>query len=373
MELKKLIREPVLLFMIILFPAVMTIAFGLAFGGMGTSSSVYDLGIVNLDSREYPNGYYYFIGNLSETELFNIIDYDTEEAAEMDLVQGRLQAVIVIPENFGASCRSAWDNPADPSKWVNATIDLKVDSGSMFAVSAIPPLVQKSILITLYGEEAISASLPIQLSNPSLVEASDLNQFDFMAPGLFVFSGIFIIMIVAQTFTEEREQGLLKRIFTTPTTSGEIVVSTTVSYMIISLLQTIIVFLLAFLIGYRPLGGVEGLFMAFLLIMIFSWSSVGFGSITAAISKSAGTATGISFIFIIPQMFFGTFMPMGAASEIIGMFIPSYYATDAITSIFLRGAPITSPSILIDLFVLTGVSLAVLVIGIFLFKKYGKK
>jgi hypothetical protein len=52
--------------------------------------------------------------------------------------------------------------------------------------------------------------------------------------------------------------------------------------------------------------------------------------------------------------------------------VPSYYVTDALTSLFLRGAPISSPTILFDLTIISTVSVATLLVGILLFKKYGK-
>jgi hypothetical protein len=69
--------------------------------------------------------------------------------------------------------------------------------------------------------------------------------------------------------------------------------------------------------------------------------NVGFGLITATLAKSPGAATGISFIFIIPQMFLGTFVgfAMSPSAQAAGRFVPSYYVTDALTSLLLRGRP----------------------------------
>jgi ABC-2 type transport system permease protein len=374
MELKKLYREPALLFMILLFPAVMTISFGLAFGAIGTGETKYSIGIVNNDRGIYPQASQFFIGNITETGLFNQpIMYMSNVTANNDLVQGKIDAIIIIPLNFGESWKSFIDSPANQSAWINTTIALKVDSASIFALSAIPPIVQKALLITFLGESALYMPLPIQIANPSLISATQFTQFDYMAPGLFVFAGIFIIMTVAQSFTGEREEGLLKRINTTPTSSSEFITSNVLSNMIIAIMQVIVVFIIMFLLGYHPLGGSIGIFIAFLLMIIFSFSSVGLGLIIASVAKSGGTATGLAFLFILPQIFFATFVPIGEFGVIIGRFLPAYYVTDVLTSIFLRGAPITSPNILMDFGILIAVSLVLLILGIFLFEKYGNK
>jgi len=54
------------------------------------------------------------------------------------------------------------------------------------------------------------------------------------------------------------------------------------------------------------------------------------GLLTATIVKSSGAATGLSFLFILPQMLLGTFVP---APQLVGRLVPRYYVTDALTSI----------------------------------------
>ncbi len=196
--------------------------------------------------------------------------------------------------------------------------------------------------------------------------------FNAMAPGLFAYACIFIIMTVAQSFSDIREQGLLRRLNTTPMTSGDFMGSQIISNMIIAMLQVFIVFLLALPFGFRPNTNIGGLLFAFLLMAIFSLSSVGLGLITATIAKSSGTATGLSFVFILPQMFFGTFIPITDTTRFIAMILPSYYATDAISSIY-SGASLLSSNILIDFAFISIVSILIIIIGIMVFKKYGNK
>jgi len=63
---------------------------------------------------------------------------------------------------------------------------------------------------------------------------------------------------------------------------------------------------------------------------------------------------------------------MSPPAQTAGKFVPSYYVTDALTSLFVRGAPISSPTMLLDLTVVSLCSIAALLIGIVLFTKYGK-
>ena len=375
-DLKKMVREPATLFLIILFPVVLTLALGASFGAFGgTESTTYQIGVVNMDSAgPYQQWSQHFIGNLTDTEILKIQDFSDNETAQTDLIQGKIQALLVIPENFGQSCNSFWNAPTDPSLWVNTTVQLYLDSGSMFATQAIPPIIQQVLAATVYGVQPISIPRPIQIGSPSLIQASKTTMFDYMAPGIFAFAAIFLTMTVAQSFATDREKGLLRRINVTPTTPTEFMTSQTISNMLVALIQVALVFTMAFLVGYRPNGNAASFALAFVIVLIFALCNVGFGLITATIAKSPEAATGIAFIFIMPQMFLGTFVgtTLSSSAQVAGKLMPSYYVTDALTSLFLRGAPISSPTILLDLAVVSIYSVIVLLLGIVLFRKYGK-
>jgi ABC-type multidrug transport system permease subunit len=143
--------------------------------------------------------------------------------------------------------------------------------------------------------------------------------------------------------------------------------------MVLAVAQVVVVFASSLLIGYQPDTSPAGLLFAFVILTMFALTSVGFGLITAVLSKTADVAAGIAFLFIMPQMFFGTFMPVGGITETLSAFMPSGYVTHALTTLFLRGAPISVISIWIDLLVLSITGIVVLVVGIVLFKKYGMR
>ena len=372
-DLKKTTREPAVLFLLIIFPIMITFVFGLAFSGIGGGNTTsFDVGLLNLDvtgsQTEYSEAFVY---NLTVSDVFVIHYFESNSTGQDALLQGNLDAFILIPEGFGDSIASYYGSPFDPSAWANTTIGLYVDSGSLMAVSAVPPLVQEVLMKTIFGSDAMTISLPVEIASPALIESSTLTQWDFMAPGIFAFSAIFLTMIVAQTMTTERDEGLLKRLRTTPVSSAEYLVSQTLAYMVIAVVQVALVLGSSFIIGYRPSTGIAGIAFTFVIALMFSLVAVGFGLIAATISKSAEAATGISFLFIMPQMFLGTFMPMGEATDMIAKFIPSKYITDALTTLFLRGAPITTPIIWFDLAVVSGVGLLLIAVGIILFERYG--
>jgi ABC-2 type transport system permease protein len=372
-EMKKTVREPAVLFMIFLFPVVFVFAFGASFGGAGGGQPVYNVGIVNLDQGSSVNASQIFLTALSNTRILNLQIYVDNQTAQNDLSQGKVHAVMIIPSDFSQSLASYRVAPNDPNMWTNATVALYLDKGSLIATQAIPPIVDQA-LTSVTGQSQQAQSNPFRLETASLVEVAAPSAFDFVAPGMFTFASIFLIMMVAQSFAQDRENGMMKRIRITPTTPTEFMTSQVLSYMVIALIQAALVFVMVYLLGFRPDVGIPVYAFAFVLVLVFSLSNVGFGLITATIAKSSGAATGISFLFVLPQLFLGTFVgaSLSSGAQIAGKFVPSYYVTNALTSLFLRGAAITGPTILLDLSTVSIFCIAILIIGIILYAKYYK-
>ncbi len=371
-ELKKTIRQPAALFMIFLFPVVFVFAFGASFGGLGGGQPIYQIGVVNMDQVTPSQSSPLFIEALKDTDILSIQMYGDNQTAQNDLSQGRISAVMIIPATFNQSLESYRTAPNDPSKWTNTSVSLYLDKGSIVATQAIPPIIQQ-ILIAFIGHSQQVLPSPITLKTTSL-EVKQTSTLDFLAPGMFTFASIFLIMIVAGSFTEDRENGMMKRIRITPTTPTDFMLSQVLSYLVIALIQAILVFIMVYVMGFRPNVEPPVYMFAFILVLIFSLSNVGFGLITATISKSSSVATGLSFIFVLPQLFLGTFVgaSLSSAAQIAGKFVPSYYVTDALTSLFLRGATITSPVVLLDLAAVSISCVAILAVGILLYGKYYK-
>ena len=372
-ELKKTVREPAVLFMIFLFPIVFVFAFGASFGGVGGGQPVYQIGVVSMDQGASVNASQILLTAMSDTQILNVQTYIDNQSAQRDLSQGNIQAVMVIPSDFSQSFASYQAAPNDPNTWTNATIELYLDKGSLVATQAIPPIIQQ-VLTSLAGQNVKDPSSPFSLETASLVEVQAPSALDFIAPGMFTFASIFLIMMVAQSFAQDRENGMMKRIRITPTTPTEFMTSQVLSYMVIALIQAALVFAMVYLMGFKPNVGIPVYAFAFVLVLMFSLSNVGFGLITATIAKSPGAATGISFLFVLPQLFLGTFVgaSLSSAAQVAGKFVPSYYVTNALTSLFLRGAAFTSFTVLLDFATVSVSCVAILAVGIILYDKYFK-
>ena len=368
-ELLRVLREPANLFMIIMLPLVMTLVFGIAFGGIGGGGDVqYVVAIVDQDASSWSGE---LVSGLNGSGVL-VPQYFEDDASGQDaLSQGKVSAVLVIPNGFGASVDDFKSNPVDEASWATTTLELSIDQGSMIAGSVVPSLVQQALTVTLYGVEALSPPSPVMIGSPVLVESVKLTQFDSMMPGMFSYAVIFVTMIVSQVFTEERQQGLLKRIAFTPTTASDIFAAQVAANLITGVFQVSVVFGSSYLMGFRPMGGLAGIGLAYLLSLLLVLCNVGFGLITATLAKSSGAASGLAFVFILPQMMLGSFIP--GIPESLSRLVPTYYVTQTLTNVFIRGASVSSASSVQNLGLLGVYSLVVIVVGIVLYNRYGNR
>jgi ABC-2 type transport system permease protein len=362
-EIRRTVREPATLLLVLLFPIILAVMFGTAFGGSPGQNAHYSVAVVDSDHSAWSER---LVQNMASTGILSVTKADNSSAQD-DLSQGKIQAVLLVPEGFGASCQAYRDN-GTTSLFL---LPIYLDQGSLAATQAVPPVVGQVLAGTI--QPNATSSLPISLSTAS-VQTSQISSFDLMAPGIFAYASIFLTMTVAQSFTVDRERGLLKRVAMTPTSPAEFIGGQVIANMAIAALQVCVLFSVMFAIGYHPAVGVGSVVLGAALLLAFALCNVGLGLITATVAKSPGAATGIAFIFIMPQMMLGTFVgsALSSTAQQAGRLVPSYYVTDALTSLWTRGASLDSASVMLDLEIVIVVSLAVLAAGVLVFRRYGK-
>ena len=123
------------------------------------------------------------------------------------------------------------------------------------------------------------------------------------------------------------------------------------SQLVVSLLQTVSVFAVSYLIGFNPMGTTDldkavNMVAAFVVALILAVACVGVGLVIAAFAKNEDQAVGVSWFVIIPMMFLsGTWWePQDPAMKMISWVFPTAYANKAIRAILARGAPLLSVS-----------------------------
>ena len=208
---------------------------------------------------------------------------------------------------------------------------------------------------------------------------SDYSIFEIMLPGFLVYAGLLTIYDVAAGVGGERETGIQKRINTTPLTTAEYLLSQMASYTIKPIIQLALGLGIAVAVGYRPLiffgttysigAKFAGCLLVIAFMVVFSFSSVGLGLITASFVNTSNAAGGLAFAFIVPQQIFGSFIPPAIfGMDALGWVFPSWYATDAIGMLF-AGTSFYFWRLWVRFGVLLGFTIVIYIIGILLYER----
>ncbi|MFX1275610.1 MAG: ABC transporter permease [Promethearchaeota archaeon] len=193
--------------------------------------------------------------------------------------------------------------------------------------------------------------------------------FDTMVPGLLVMPALVGMIFVSISFSQVKGEGLLKRIYTTPTTAKEFLGSVIITNSIIAIVQIGLLSVFIALTGFQYNASVAGIALAGLIITIFYIGTIGFGLICAILAKTIQNGSGYANLYSMPQlniMFFT--LP---EAELFRKFMPVYYPMDALTLIF-DGIALTNFNIWIDFAINLIITMVIIIIAILLFKRHGK-
>jgi len=196
-----------------------------------------------------------------------------------------------------------------------------------------------------------------------------VSHFEFLVPGAMGFAIIYMGMMVALGLNEYREAGIFRRLQTTPTSPFEYMGSLIIANMLIAVFQGLVVLLVAVVLGFQAQGGFLGVVITSLFLANLGITAVGLALITATVAKNTGAASGLSMVFILPMMMFGTWL--AAFSEMtmsIAKYTPNHYVTESLTRIY-HGASLTDGIVWKNFLILTIISLVVVFAGIQLFKR----
>ena len=89
----------------------------------------------------------------------------------------------------------------------------------------------------------------------SLIQANiptDLFNIESLAPGITIFGYSFISLFAATLISKDRENSFLHRLYTTPIKSTDFILGYTLPLIPISIIQSIICYLVAFILGLTP-------------------------------------------------------------------------------------------------------------------------
>jgi ABC-2 type transport system permease protein len=204
---------------------------------------------------------------------------------------------------------------------------------------------------------------------PIFEKAGGGNYLQFLAPGVIAMGILFTAMFMGIEIIWDKQFGFLKETLVAPISRMTIMLGRTLGGATVALAQGVLVFLIAWAIGFRPSFEFIGIAFIFMILIAMLFTAIG-----TAIASVVDDMQGFPLImnFLVMPLFFlsGSLFPLTGlpgAIEIIARFNPLSYGIDG-----LRGALVPGSlhfGFLFDFSVLGVITLIVLGIGAYLFSK----
>lgn len=289
---KRYLTDKTALFFTFIFPLVFLFVFGGLFKNPMPS---FDVALINNSSTTIANEFEKVIREQGETiKIKPVQDF---EDAKLKMGRGELNAVLEIPQDFGAVGQSGL-----PS----GDVIVHYKSSDQQTGQTFGSLIQA--YLAGFNDQLVSVKAPLGVKQQA-VDANNLSQFDYTFSGLLGFSLLSLgIFSMANGFTGDKKDGSLRRLSTTPLRSSQLIIATGLNRLIVGMAVTAVMFgVAAAFLDYRPSANLLSLllFLVLSIVMLF-----GFGMAVSGWAKNDNQAAPLANLVSFPMMFLsGSFFP----------------------------------------------------------------
>jgi ABC-2 type transport system permease protein len=345
--LRRLARDRLALFFIVLLPVVIILVVGLAFGDAGSQRvpvGVADLGAGRLGSE--------LRAELEASPALEPRGFEDADAVRKAVRRGVVAAGVVLPAGYDQTLRSGGQ----------AEVTLVVDQSR-----PAPAPVRSAVAAVIAGQgaevraasfAAEEAGVPFdtalararalaEAQEQVRVEATTIGSredalptgFNYTAPANLVLFVFITSVAGAAGLIEARRLGVTRRLLATPTTASTILFGEALGRFAVALLQAAIIFGVGWLLFGVDWGDPPA---ASLLIVTFALVATGVGMLLGAVLRNAEQATSIGpLVGIALGMLGGCMWPLAivpAPMRAVGHLFPQAWAMDGFIALIARNA-----------------------------------
>lgn len=323
---KRFFRDRTAIFFTIGFPLIFLFVFGSLNGN--SSSISFNVALINKGDSAFAKD---FATNLKESDTIKVNqEVTTLDEAKEKMSRSELDAVILLPENFGA-VEEGKNYPAGEAKVVYT----QNNSQSGIALTSI-----LESQFSQVNQKLVPTVTPLTVASEELNENS-LSAFDYTFAGLLGFAIIGMgIFGPINVFPELKKMGILRRLSTTPLRVWQYFVSTMIGQAVIGILAIAVMFAVAISVFHLQ---VVGNWLELAVFIIFSIAMIlGIGLALGGWAKNERQVAPLANIVVFPMMFLsGTFFPrflMPEWLQNVSAFLPLTPVIDGIRLITTEGA-----------------------------------
>jgi ABC-2 type transport system permease protein/oleandomycin transport system permease protein len=184
------------------------------------------------------------------------------------------------------------------------------------------------------------------------IETPGVDYTSFLMAGIFVqtiaFAGIYTSVLLAN----DLQKGMIDRFRSLPMSQSSVLTGRTVTDLIRATIAIAIMWIVGFLVGFRPNGGIAPSIVAVGLMLLFGFALSWLGVAAGALVRTPEALQGIIFAVVFPLTFVSSaFVPTQTMPDWLEWFAdrqPMTLVTDAVRSLTLNGegGPAFIPAVL---------------------------
>lgn len=380
LSLKRILRDRIALFFILLLPSMIIGLIGFAiFGAAGSGVNSAQVGVLGGKSGPLARELVASIGGSDDVRISHYTDLD---AARRDLRRETIDAAILIPDDYdqklrqGSSAEVEFYSPTvDPNPGIRSLVASAVagqgarakaaafalrEGGGTFdenlaRAGQLASRVEGRITVTteVTGRELATSPVPEGFRYPA---ASNLVLFVFITS-----------LAGSAQLIEARQLGISARMLSTPTPLGAIVLGNTLGRFALAGFQALFIFVAGLFLFRIEWGDPAG---TAALVLLFALVGTAVGMLAGTIFRTPEQASAVGPpVGIALGMLGGCMWPLEivpSAMRTLGHVTPHAWAMDAFVDLIGRGESLTS--ILPELAVLAGFTLVLLPLAVLRFR-----
>lgn len=366
-NIKRLVRDPSTIFFVFVFPMLLILVLGASFGGGFTPK----VGVLVEESGAYAQA---FADQIDANEEFESVSYSDSGLLLEDVERGIVQLGVIVPADYdasliaGATASVEYIGRLDQgSVQYRASIEaVASDQSAVFRAARIVEGEGLADFGTAVASAQLVASGPggpeVEVSTAGEALFGDMGQFDLGAPSNLVLFVFLTSLAGSAALIQTRRLGVSRRMVSTPTSIGQILIGETGGRFAIAMIQGLFIMIgaaVAFDVKWGDLLG------ASVLLILIALIGAGGGMLMGSLfdndeqAGSMGVFIGLGFAALGGAMFPLEIFPDTMVK--VAHVTPHAWAIDGFAELIRHGG--TLATIATEVAVLTGFAVVMMALG----------
>ncbi|MBS0169560.1 MAG: ABC transporter permease [Nitrospira sp.] len=338
-EWKETTRDRLFLLLAFLLPALWLVVFG-----YGLNLDVEDIpfAVLDRDQSEFSREY---LQRFIQSRYFSFRGYANEERAlDRLLTETKIRAAIIVPERFQEQLVAG--EPVAVQTLLDGTFPLHTDIAKGYVIAINQAFTEDRLIEFLRRSRGLSQEQAAVLVRPLSVEVRYLYNEEVrstwsMVPALVMFTLMLASpLLTALGVVREKETGSIYNIYSSTVTRAEFLTGKLLPYIMISLVNVCVLWLMAVGLFQVPFKGNFLLF--FSSSVLFVLCTTGIGLLISLLVQTQMAALIITMVVaMIPTILFsGLLVPVASltrGAKVQAHLFPAMYYTDIVRGSFLKG------------------------------------